>query len=405
MGRIYHGSLLTIAASASSHSDGGCFNRYSRPRFSNDEQKPILRGPPIAHYTRSDMVCLESVLQNGSNSRLYIITGTSSPYSGTSDFLYSTEVDSGPLSYRAWVFQEQMLSRRILYYAKSQLFWECEHCRLSEDNWPQTQADRLYPVVAFEKPMSTSEVIEKWYRETVERYSARDLSHPTDKLVAISAAAEATYLNRNVEYLAGLWKDCIIEGLLWSRCSPGCKIRCYACPSWSWASQDTTVSYDYIRGYEGHGQSVNGSQIYDHWPKIIDAHTETEPETRFGDVKSGYIKLDTLVTSGWVMRYDAEDRVHARHREFIFSTPGRNDVWSSTAIMDDDDHQESKCTVAFLGLRFGGWIALLLKPVVGRERTYQRVGISVSQRHRHELVDYATLWVKSGIKPQCITIV
>jgi hypothetical protein len=406
MGGIYYGSLLTIAAMASSHSDGGCFNEISRPRFSDNIYE---EAPWRTEYPRSDLIGLENILEEGSKSRLYLVTGESDPGYFASDIRYEEEIENGPLSKRAWVFQEQVLSRRIIYYAQSQLFWDCEHCRLSEDNWAQTQASQIYPITTYEEPMSTHEVIEEWYLGAVETYSARSLSHITDKLVAISAAAKATYLNRHVEYCAGLWKDCIMTGLLWTRRGPGRKSRRYACPSWSWASQETGVGYEILTMYH---RLSRPSPLYQ--PRVIDVNVETNPLSPFGDVKSGYIKLDTLVTSGWVMRHNARRYGNfTPYKEFIFSNPGRTDVWSAPAIMDDDDHhQHSKLTVAFLGVvpqafeRSAGWVALLLETVGGETQTYRRVGLLVSQRDDcSSSMETAPLWVNSGIKPQCITIV
>jgi hypothetical protein len=400
MGGIYYGSLLTIAAMASSHSDGGCFNETSRPRFSDEIHEEKLQR---TQYPRSDLVGLENILEDGSKSRLYLVTGKSGQRFFANDKRYEDEVENGPLSKRAWVFQEQMLSRRIIYYAQSQLFWECEHCRLSEDNWLQIQASQIYPITTYEEPMSTLEVIEKWYLGAVQTYSARSLSHFTDKLVAISAAAKATYLNRHVEYCAGLWKDCIMTGLLWTRGSPGRKSRRYACPSWSWASQETSVDYWLIRQYR---QLNNKYPLYQ--PRVVDVNVETDSLSPFGDVKSGYIKLDTLVTSGWVMRHNAERYgKFTGYKEFIFSNPGRTDVCRAPAVMDDDDHhQHSKCTVAFLGLINNGWVALLLEPVRGETQTYRRVGILAWRIYDCSgSVETAPLWVNSDIKPQCITIV
>jgi hypothetical protein len=406
MGGIYYGSVLTIAATTHSHSDGGCFNEISRPRFSDEiYEDDFMR----TQYLRSDLVGLETILEDGSKSRLYIVTGKSDPEYFAYDTRYEDEIENGPLSKRAWVFQEQMLSRRIIYYAQSQLFWECEHCRLSEDNWRQRQASQIYPITTYEEPMSTLEVIEKWYLGAVETYSVRSLSHITDKLVAISAAAKATYLNRHVEYCAGLWKDCIMTGLLWTRRGSGRKSRRYACPSWSWASQESGVSYWHIWKYQ---QISRESPLYQ--PIVIDVHAETDPLSPFGDVKSGYIKLDTLVTSGWVMRHYTRLRGEDTHyQKFIFSNPGRTDVWSAPAIMDDDDHhQHSKLTVAFLGLFLqaldpsADWVALLLETVEDETQTYRRVGLLVTDRYDYpDYVATGTLWMNSGIKPQCITIV
>jgi hypothetical protein len=53
------------------------------------------------------------------------------------------------------------------------------------------------------------------------------------------------------------------------------------------------VSYKLIWGYHC---SNDNSSLYQ--PRVIDVYVETEPKNPFGDVKSGYIKLDTLVTSG-----------------------------------------------------------------------------------------------------------
>jgi hypothetical protein len=406
MGGIYYGSLLTIAATASLRSDGGCFNETSRPRFSDDiHEKDFWR----TQYPRSDLVGLENILKDGSKSRLYFVTGSSDRSSSPLDNRHKDEVENGPLSKRAWVFQEQILSRRIIYYAQSQLFWECEHCLLSEDNWPQRQASQIYPITTYEGPMSTCEVIKEWYLGAVQTYSARVLSYITDKLIAISAAAKATYLNRHVDYCAGLWKDCIMTGLLWERRGPGRKSRRYACPSWSWASQESGVSYEIIKMYH---QLSRESPLYQ--PRVIYVHVETDPLSPFGDVNSGYIKLDTLVTSGWVMRHKTQGVFTSKfYKEFIFSNPGRTDVWRAPAFMDDDDHhQHSKLTVAFLGLTSqssldpGGWVALLLEPVRDEMQTYRRVGLLATDIYKYpDVVEAATLWVNSGIKPQCITIV
>lgn len=53
-----------------------------------------------------------------------------------------------------------------------------------------------------------------WYERVIEDYTRRQLTYENDKLVAISALARATYLNRHIDYVAGLWRDCIVPGLL-----------------------------------------------------------------------------------------------------------------------------------------------------------------------------------------------
>jgi len=98
MADVYKNSLLTIAASSSPDSRTGCFLE----RESGSELK-IQHGDCafyLHHITRK--WCFPSL-------------------------------NSGPLQTRAWVLQEMLLSRRILFFHKDQLFWECNSMSLSEE--------------------------------------------------------------------------------------------------------------------------------------------------------------------------------------------------------------------------------------------------------------------------------
>jgi hypothetical protein len=104
------------------------------------------------------------------------------------------------------------------------------------------------------------------------------------------------------------------------------------------------------------------------------------------------------------MRQNRRHDPEGFYREFVFSTPNRTAIWSSTAIMDDVDHKGNKLTVAFLGLCYRAWTALLLEPVPDQMQTFRRVGI-LAPHDTYDTVDTASLWMNSGIEPQCITIV
>jgi hypothetical protein len=250
--------------------------------------------------------------------------------------------------------------------------------------------------------MSTAEVLEKWYIEAVPTYSARSLTYSTDKLVAISAATKATYLNRHVDYVAGSWNDCIMPGLLWRRDSLGRKNRSCAYPSWSWASQESSVDYLFIRGFEPLGNT--DPQVYE--SRVIDVHVETRPTNPFGDVKSGYLKLDTLVSEGWIMRHSRQSyNRYDYFRDFISSTPDRTDIWTSAAVMDEEEYKGCRVTVALMGVHILGWISLLLKPVQEREHTYRRVGILLQEKYSPSVRLVESPWRCSGVEQKIITIV
>jgi hypothetical protein len=370
MGGIYHGSLVTIAAAGSSDSHGGCFNTVSRPRFSEeagDRRSRLGHADPRnlvgTRSLRKDLVLLESRLQNNSISRLYVVKFAGNyPY----DDVYEEEVVHSPLSTRAWVFQEQVLSRRIIYFAQSQLFWECEHCRLSEDGCPQQQAQQIYPILASQKPLSKDQIIKNWYFEAVKTYTSRSLTHKHDKLVAISAVAKATFLNTRIDYFAGLWKDYILQGLAWKRSSLGNKSRTYVCPSWSWASQDSSVRYDAI--YE------EPNKYTPYQPKVLEVHVGRDPKNHFGDVSSGYVKLDTWVTSGWVLRSRA-DELNNYEQKFVFCNKPHPRIWSATVVMDDEDYTGPGVTVAMISNHYPEWVALVLELLPDEAQTYRRIGI------------------------------
>ncbi|KAK8045500.1 het domain containing protein [Apiospora rasikravindrae] len=107
MAGIYIGSLVTILAASSSSSRDGIFRSLSPERCT-------LPSPDgIWNDARCDRRCIHN---------------TGFPTWGP-----LIHVKAGPLSRRAWAFQERALSPRKLYYTACQLIWECEHCRKPED--------------------------------------------------------------------------------------------------------------------------------------------------------------------------------------------------------------------------------------------------------------------------------
>ena len=102
MADIYGNSVLTIAASSSENSQAGCL-------FSRDVTPRIALNYP-SNTRPAGFVYVRRALKS-----------------------FKETVDSGPLSRRGWVYQERLLSRRILHYCQDQLHWECQETCLSED--------------------------------------------------------------------------------------------------------------------------------------------------------------------------------------------------------------------------------------------------------------------------------
>jgi hypothetical protein len=91
-------------------------------------------------------------------------------------------------------------------------------------------------------------VYEAW-QQIVEKYSARDLTVPSDKFPAISGIAGKIRKATHNEYLAGLWKGNLASDMLWGAATPKSTdanrfaLDTWRAPSFSWASLDIPITY------------------------------------------------------------------------------------------------------------------------------------------------------------------
>jgi hypothetical protein len=191
-----------------------------------------------------------------------------------------------PWSKRGWTMQEGLLPNRLLHYTASQIIWKCcEEQRFErgvtervEDRISETLTYSDYDDMAFgsgflwqlpaflkfkgfknhlpislDYPlMSHSDTFRLWY-DLVEDYTQREFKEISDRLLAISGLARIYGdMIRNPTYVAGLWKEDLIRGLLWhvegttlipKGSADNIPISHEAFPSWSWAS----VGYEVVK--------------------------------------------------------------------------------------------------------------------------------------------------------------
>ncbi|KAL9114352.1 MAG: hypothetical protein Q9227_001774 [Pyrenula ochraceoflavens] len=219
---IFSGSFVTLASSWSGNSMQGCFSTreaeervvwQSRYRTADGIQPKIFARRVIGHKVARKQ----------------------------------------PLNSRAWAYQEHLLSRRIIHFLPEEVRWECRksskcECSVREtdlsrgdvshENWSTGTAP--LPSDALRHCYST------WH-SIVSEYSSRALSDPADKLPAIAGLAALTKSVCGSRYVAGLWTENLVNGLLWTCVNAGIvgsRSRTYRAPSWSWASMDGTVQYN-----------------------------------------------------------------------------------------------------------------------------------------------------------------
>lgn len=163
---------------------------------------------------------------------------------------------------RAWTFQESMLSKRLLIFAKNEIHWECSRCTWCEethfesdsidfigwrslkistpiDVWADTFDRRAYEV-SFEEPTEIPQI--QSYAHLIREYTSRDLTHDEDILDACTGVLSSIQEREHSEYLFGLRTKHFGNDLLFNvlqftvKRFPDQPSMRSVIPTWSWAS-------------------------------------------------------------------------------------------------------------------------------------------------------------------------
>jgi hypothetical protein len=200
MGDVYQHARLTIAASHAADSTQRCF--ITRP----------VSAPAV------ELPCVSAIGQAEGSIYACILS---------SDYV-SISPESGALASRAWATQEWLLSRRMIFYTAESLVWSCKTTSQRETG------------ASFHSTARNS----RW-KTLVEKYSARQLTNQTDRLVALEGIRNEFAKKRGDDvYCLGLWKNSMPDHLLWYCLQPGERNKSELdLPSWTWASTLHGVRY------------------------------------------------------------------------------------------------------------------------------------------------------------------
>ncbi|KAF2478251.1 HET-domain-containing protein [Lindgomyces ingoldianus] len=138
------------------------------------------------------------------------------------------------LSDRGWILQERLLSPRSVYFGQ-QLTWECSElvaCETFPEGTPATRylspwgrsgypfrmTNLLLKNLKYthkdEEQHETKEIYRKWLYIAEEFMKCR-LTYEDDRFPALSGLAKCFQQVLNDEYVAGLWRNDLLRGLLW----------------------------------------------------------------------------------------------------------------------------------------------------------------------------------------------
>ena len=180
-------------------------------------------------------------------------------------------------STRAWTFQEELLSRRRLYFTPAQLYFQCssgvfcedavgegksssanvyESCSLWNASGLYTNAvhQSAYGSTAREglsrSLFESQEESFEAYMDIIERYTARDMSNQGDALVALEGVLKILMMTMKTRFIWGLPESLFDEALLWMQLgghhrrdtvSKGYHGRIF--PTWSWVGWKGRSNY------------------------------------------------------------------------------------------------------------------------------------------------------------------
>lgn len=286
MASIYQNAYLTLCATSSLSDDDGCYS-HLRPDY-------VVRKMTMVKEDRMKYDVYFRVFSRTTRRRQHL------PDWDRASMGYSRQ--KFPLMTRAWAYQERLISPRLLHFTSGELMWECSELRSCECTPTEERRSPFFRYHSEKKNHSEAlthhnpgDIQRQWWK-MVEDYSSLDLSFEKDKLPALSGVAKQIQSSRkDDEYLAGLWKNTLIDDLRWYAVhGEGKRPMVWRAPTWSWASVDGLVFF-HPKPQETHVYS-----------RLLQASTTLSGPDSTGEVSAGFIVLSGPVISATMV--EAQDR-------------------------------------------------------------------------------------------------
>ncbi|KAI1428433.1 heterokaryon incompatibility protein-domain-containing protein [Xylaria sp. FL1777] len=369
MATIYENSHITLAATKSGSGAGGFFSAASL------ECK--------AHELR----CNED---DGMSHPIYVRRNLHDDY--------KIGPNNNPLLRRGWVFQERLLSPRVLHFGAQELFWECMERAGCECSYisgsKEKESQKLSSVSeyllrhmlgkishAIKLSSESPQVLKNRWHEIVEEYSYLDLTFEKDKFPALSGVVKQMQRVRDAKYLAGLWEDNLVDDLLWSTfaLSAGRPLR-WRGPTWSWVSVNGRIQY-----------VSNSDEVNRTFAKIIEVECTPLATDSTSELVSATIVVSShMVTAVLRKNPNTNSAPSLLHRYALEAADGEHYGFQSDYTLPDDKHLGE--TVYCLWMRCGGsgnsyWHCdcIVLRCVDAAQQIYERLGMAWIAKYSHHL--------------------
>jgi hypothetical protein len=312
MAEIYQNAYVALAATASSSADEGLYTPDNSLKLHDTDKPPLT----LVRY------------QDGSEREV------------RTRICFNHRTEYFPLLLRGWVYQERLLSPRVLHFAGDELIWECHgrvdcECGGSDDlrHHFSRAVDSPGQVSGFHEEnkddvenevqdVSKLDDIQfqftKRWRHIVFYYTQLSLTYPSDIFPALSGIAKAFALKTQDEYVAGLWKRTLVKDLLWY-CNTSVlnlNIQPWRAPSWSWAAVSTSDTIAHIH-FRQDMEVVKLAEVKD----VVCQPSGADPT---GELEYAYITLSTKAIPARLMRMDNSSELTAPRYALYFDIASSN---------------------------------------------------------------------------------
>ncbi|TVY33837.1 hypothetical protein LSUB1_G007428 [Lachnellula subtilissima] len=370
MSRVYAKGILNIAAEASKNPHQGIFNT------SNENRNSYIQLPAYIEHKKMTI-------------NLYV-----SPSYGKSPPGLGRSV----LQERAWVLQENTLSRRKLRYGKGMMWWQCKECTIPEcsqsdfwststfeGHWPTTSIlavpRELLPsgcgftkdLCANNEYMSTPEekyfkTLQWWY-EQVNNYVMRQIAFQKDRFPAMSGIASEFSNRTGYHYSVGIWTEDFLKGLTWKN-SLQCEIDLEHSPSWSWGVLRSPPEGRATSTLQAHIYHITNWILNEAFVTLVDLSVEKLGSDPYGQVKGAEITLygkccstsylqEASLNCGTIAMDEPLSEVKFDDPDILCLLIARFEEWGGGG-------EHESCFVTY---------GLILRPADNLSRQYQRIGL------------------------------
>ncbi|KAH8646872.1 hypothetical protein BX600DRAFT_443842 [Xylariales sp. PMI_506] len=348
MCRIYQGSYVTLAATSSNDSDSGLF----------------MRVPTIPIPTRRA-------------SRHGVFIRKETKHVNFSVHPMSVYDKDFPLMARGWVYQERLLSPRLVHFSRYELSLQCANayarCECGQNDFFFRKKDHLQSL----KEPKISEVRRVWHGIVLE-YSALRLTFPTDCLAALAGIARqygTAHTEALGQYVAGLWEKTLVYDMIWL-IQHGAKYKRperYCAPTWSWAS--TSAEVWTLSTY---------ARVTDDL-EVVEFAVEMAGPDEYGPIAAGEITLrgylapGTLHVEKFTLREDGQD-VHYSRPFFQRSESPNQYIYidSNFDCPDETGYIPPGAEIYSVKTGFvgdGNHVCLVLMGIEDRPGVFRRIGL------------------------------